>query len=94
MVVLVVLLLSPSVESLVYDQQAEAVAGMEEAFRRRVVRCAYGIISGRLHQFYLPYLRLVEGCGTKDAVVVMYTSTVEQQRSVRNNFFIFRMLEF
>ena len=53
---------------------------MEEAFRRRVVRCAYGIVSGRLHQFYLPYLRLVEGCGTEDAVVVMYTSTVEQQR--------------
>ena len=78
-VVVVVLLLTPSVEGFVYHQQTQLVAGAEEGFRGGIVRGAHGIESGFLQQSCLAVLGIVVGGGSQKAVVMVHTGAVQLQ---------------
>ena len=64
--------LAPAVECLVDYQQAYAVAGVEKCRCGRIVRRAHGIEAGLLEQGGLAVLGIVVGCGSENAVVVVY----------------------
>ncbi len=79
-VIVAVLATLPAVESLVHDQHAQLVAGVEERLGGRVVGTADGIETGRLGQADAPVFGVVVGCGAERAVVVVHARSLEFHR--------------
>ena len=78
MIVVIILLVTPSVKSLVYNEHTHLVASMQECFGRNVVGSAQSIESGFLELFHTVTLGTVESCRSQYAIVMMDATTVEQ----------------
>ena len=68
---------APLVESLVDDQQAHAVAGIQKALCRNVVRAADCVETVAFEQFGLPFLRTVVRGRTQQSMVVVHASAFQ-----------------
>ena len=74
--------LPPAVEGLIDDEHADGVAGVEEGAGGGIMGGADEVEAGVLHQADLADLGGIEGHSPEDAVVVMDTGAVDEQRHI------------
>ena len=77
-IVIRILLCTPAIESLVDDQHAQRVAGVEEGTCGGIMTGADEVEARLLHLTHLADFRIVEGHRTQHTVVMMYAGTVDE----------------